>query len=542
MPAGNSVKLSVSNEASVWRVANYSAALAEAFGLHGENRLCLLAAALHLATTAVDGVEFSIEGENIPVLAVRAKSSDGSTSVRTFELPPGNRTLPDPDERRQDDDRGQDDEGGRDLTTFSAALLRDAEQAQASHRLIAGLQSELEETNRGVLALYAELDDRAEKLRRADDLKSRFLSYASHELRTPLNGIIGLVRLLQSSKTTRDPEEGKQLSFIRQAAEEMREMVNDLLDLAKVEAGKVTIEPSEFGLEFVFGALRGIFRPLLATDDVVLIFDDTSAVPSIYSDEAKVSQILRNFISNALKFTEHGEVRVWAQLQNDQVRISVRDTGIGIAPEHLGRIFEEYSQIDSPLQRRTRGTGLGLPLCRKLAALLGGSIEVTSELGSGSAFSLVLPRRYDSAEPGIRTSASPVPVQTQALRVLIIEDSEIDRYLLRQLLKAGGDYEVLEANDGQVGLDMALREIPDVIILDLNLPRIHGLRVLSELRASPLTADIPVIIVSARNLSEDEKAEVQGRTTAFFAKDALSDVGALELLPGPPLQVKVIQR
>jgi signal transduction histidine kinase/CheY-like chemotaxis protein len=532
MAAGNTVRITVSSEADVLRVANYSAALADALGLQPENRLGLVAAALHLATSSVDGVQFSIEREDPSVLAVRTQSGNGTTSVHTFELPPGSdrRTLPTLEEVAC--------EGAK----FSTTLLRDAEQARASHTLIRGLQSELEETNRGVLALYAELDDRAEKLRRADDLKSRFLSYASHELRTPLNGIIGLVRLLQSSKTRRDPEEGKQLSFIRQAAEEMREMVNDLLDLAKVEAGKVTIEPSEFGLEFVFGALRGIFRPLLATDDVVLMFDDTSAVPSIHSDEAKVSQILRNFISNALKFTEHGEVRVWAQLEDDRVRISVRDTGIGIAPEHLGRIFEEYSQIDSPLQRRARGTGLGLPLCRKLAELLGGSIEVTSKLGSGSVFSLVLPRRYDAAEPGVRTIASPAPVPTQTLRVLIIEDSEIDRYLLRQLLKAGGDYEVLEAHDGQVGLDTALREGPDVIILDLNLPRIDGMRVLSELKESPLTADIPVIIVSARHLSEDDKLELRARTTAFFAKDALSDVAALELHPGPPLRVNVIQR
>ncbi len=531
MPAHNVTKVIVSCESDVLRAARYAVGVANALGLEPANRLRLVAAALHVATSGA-GVEFRVEGESAPVVAICAHSGDKAASVHTFELPPGaaSPTLP------------PIEEGDRNPETLSATLLGDAEQAQVNQALIHGLQSELEETNRGVLALYAELDDRAEKLRRADDLKSRFLSYASHELRTPLNGIIGLVGLLQSSKTSRDPEEGKQLSFIRRAAEEMREMVNDLLDLAKVEAGKVTIQRSEFGLDFVFGALRGIFRPLLATDNVVLIFDDTSAVPSIYSDEAKVSQILRNFISNALKFTEHGEVRVWAELEDDHVRISVRDTGIGIAPEHLARIFEEYSQIDSPLQRRSRGTGLGLPLCKKLAELLGGAVEVSSEVGSGSVFSLVLPRRYDAVEPGARAATSPAADQTQALRVLIIEDSEIDRYLLRQLLKAGGDYKVLEANDGQVGLDMAMRELPDVIILDLNLPRIDGLRVLSEVRASPLTAEIPVIVVSARNLSEDEKLELRARTTAFFAKDALTEIGALELRAGPPLRVKVIER
>jgi signal transduction histidine kinase len=150
------------------------------------------------------------------------------------------------------------------------------------------------------------------RLKRADELKSRFLSYASHELRTPLNGIIGLTRLL----LTRRPqgEELRQINYIQQAAQEMRAMLDDLLDLAKVEAGKITVHPSEVGLELVFGALRGIFRPLSTSDTVELHFENTSAVPAIYTDEGKVIQILQNFISNALKFTEHGEVRVWAEL------------------------------------------------------------------------------------------------------------------------------------------------------------------------------------------------------------------------------------
>src|SRR3954453_11186568 len=202
MPAHNATKVIVSCESDVLRAARYAVGVANALGLEPANRLRLVAAALHLATTGA-GVEFRVEGESAPVLAVCAHSGDEAASVHTFELPPGaaSPTLP------------AIEEGGRNPETFSATLLGDAEQAQVNQALIHGLQSELEETNRGVLALYAELDDRAEKLRRADDLKSRFLSYASHELRTPLNGIIGLVGLLQSRKTSHDAEEGKQLSF-----------------------------------------------------------------------------------------------------------------------------------------------------------------------------------------------------------------------------------------------------------------------------------------------------------------------------------------
>ena len=338
MSAGTTVRLTVSNDGDVLRVAEYASLISAAFALPSATRLCLVAAALDLASQSRADVEFCIEGQSVPVLVVRSAGPHEARTVRTFELP--SHADADAEAKAASMKLPSPDTASVASAAFSETLLADAEQARASQSLIDTLQAELAETNQGVLALYAELDDRAEKLRRADELKSRFLSYASHELRTPLNGIIGLVRLLQGGKTAREGEEGKQLNFIRQAAEEMREMVNDLLDLAKVEAGKVTIEASEFGLDFVFGALRGIFRPLLATDDVVLIFDDTSAVPSIYSDEGKVSQILRNFISNALKFTEHGQVRVWAELQGQIVRISVRDTGIGIAPEHMARILE----------------------------------------------------------------------------------------------------------------------------------------------------------------------------------------------------------
>jgi signal transduction histidine kinase len=257
------------------------------------------------------------------------------------------------------------------------------------------LTAELSETNQGVLALYAELDDNAVRLRDASDLKSRFLSYMSHEFRTPLSSILSITRLLRDQLDgPLTPEQQKQVQFIQAAAGELTEMVNDLLDLAKVESGRVTISPAWFEMVDLFSALRGMFKPILQADGVSLIFEEPNDVPPIYTDDKKLSQILRNFISNALKFTPRGEVRVTASLADpDHVTFCVADTGIGIATEHLGALFNDFVQVDAPIQKRLRGTGLGLSLSRKLALLLGGDVAVDSTLGRGSKFSVTLPIR-----------------------------------------------------------------------------------------------------------------------------------------------------
>jgi len=225
------------------------------------------------------------------------------------------------------------------------------------------LNQELGDTNRGVVALYAELDERAEQLRKASELKSRFLSHMSHEFRTPLNSILALSRLLLDHIDGElVPEQERQIGYIRRSAESLLELVNDLLDLSKVEAGKIEVKPTRFTVASLFGALRGALRPLLTAPAVELIFDAAEDMPALHTDEAKIAQILRNLISNALKFTESGEVRVTARHREADgiVTFTVRDTGIGIAAENLEKIFEEFAQIDNRLQRKVKGTGLGL--------------------------------------------------------------------------------------------------------------------------------------------------------------------------------------
>lgn len=273
--------------------------------------------------------------------------------------------------------------------------------------MLAAVNAELAETNHGVVALYAELEDRAEQLRHATELKSRFLAYMSHEFRTPLGSISSLSRiLLDRLDGPLTVEQEKQVLFIQDSTAELTDMVNDLLDLAKVETGRITISPAWFEMVDLFSALRGMFKPIRISEAVSLIFEEPRGVDRLYTDHKKISQILRNFVSNALKFTESGTVRVTARGDADgTVTFSVADTGIGIARENQAALFNDFVQIDSPVQKRMRGTGLGLSLSKKLAELLGGSVAVDSDLGRGSVFSVTVPIRLPGYEAEVESAS-----------------------------------------------------------------------------------------------------------------------------------------
>jgi len=525
-------------------------------------------------------------------------------------------------------------------------LLRALEELTQRSGELTSLNRELEDTNRGVLALYAELDEKAEHLRRADEIKTRFISNLSHEFRTPVNSIQALARLLlDRADGDLTGEQERQVHFIRRAADALSELVNDLLDLAKAEAGKLVVRPVEFEVQNLFGALRGMLRPLLVSESVALVFEDPEDVPPLYTDEGKVSQILRNFISNALKFTERGEVRVSARLvERGEIRFEVADTGIGIAAEDQEQIFEEFAQIDSPLQRRVKGTGLGLPLTRKLASLLGGHVGVASELGVGSTFTAVIPVTYEVAEvsPTWDVDAERVPVlvvedEPEALlvyekflsgssfqmlpartlrearsamstfrpramvldvllrgedswaflaevkrrddtrdipivvvttvdderkgaalgadaycvkpvdrhgllhvltrltspetirRILIVDDEEIARYVLRQHLTAPR-HVLSEATSGSEAIRCAREEHPDVICLDLTMPEADGVEVLRALKKDPATSHIPVIVVTSRVLDDAEAQELLTMAAAILPKEAVSRERAIHTI------------
>jgi signal transduction histidine kinase/CheY-like chemotaxis protein len=377
------------------------------------------------------------------------------------------------------------------------ALLRALDDLQRKQQELIHLNRELEDTNRGVVALYAELDEKADHLRRADELKSRFLSNMTHEFRTPVNSILGLSNLLLEDAQQLGREAPPEALYIRKAAEQLSELVNDLLDLAKVEAGKTVVRPAEFSVENLFGALRGMLRPLLLNQSVSLVFEDADTLPALFTDEGKISQILRNLISNALKFTERGEVRVAAAAPDDEgfVTFSVADTGIGIAPEDQSRIFEEFTQIEHRLQTQVRGTGLGLPLARRLAELLGGVLTVTSASGLGSTFTLRVPARYDA----LRTIAGAPFIwepQPGKLPLLVVEDAPDTQYFYEKVLRSSA-YQIYPAytlHEAEVALQQVL---PAAVILDIVLGPEDVWGLLVRLRRDERTHETPIVVVSS---------------------------------------------
>lgn len=280
-------------------------------------------------------------------------------------------------------------------------LLRTLDELKTRQEELLMLTRQLEETNRGVTALYAELDEKNGHLRHADQMKSRFLSNMSHEFRTPLSSIRALSRiLLAGTDGELSSEQEKQVRFILHGTISLNEMVDDLLDLAKIESGKVDVKAATFLVADLFSTLRGMLHPLLVGSSLKLVFHEPDSGATLHTDQGKLSQILRNFVSNAIKYSEQGEINVRGEMLPgfDAMRFTVSDTGIGIEARYLETIFEEFSQIESHLQTKVKGTGLGLPLCRKLGELLGGSVSVASTPGAGSVFSVTVPVRFSAPE------------------------------------------------------------------------------------------------------------------------------------------------
>ncbi|PXW25645.1 ATP-binding protein [Paraburkholderia caballeronis] len=343
---------------------------------------------------------------------IRSAAGDGTTVTMARALPPDRPAVSASQLNqvvREMAALQNDDASLGEMRQQNRELIAALDELRNRQEELARLTQELEATNRGVVALYGELDERAEELRRADQMKTRFLSNVSHELRTPLSSIRALANLLLNRLDgSLTGEQDHQVRLILSAAEGLGEAVDDLLDLAKIEAGKADVQLSRFEPDALFAALRTTLSPLLATPDVSLEFEPVAHLPALVSDEPKLTQILRNFVSNALKYTERGTIRVGARLEagnkarNERITFFVADTGIGIAQEDHPIIFEEFGQVQNPLQQRVKGTGLGLPLCRKLAALLGGGVGVESEPGRGSTFHVTLPVRLDEPDDADR--------------------------------------------------------------------------------------------------------------------------------------------
>lgn len=392
-----------------------------------------------------------------------------------------------------------------DLTSVAHAqnrdMLRLLNDLRERERELTQLNQELKETNRGVMVLYAELEDRALELQQASEMKTRFISGVTHELRTPLNSIVSLAGLLiRRIDGELTPEQEKQVLFIQRSAQNLTEMVNDLLDLAKIEAGKVTTRLTEFTISEFFAALRGMFRPLVMNENVQLLIEDDNPVVNTHlcTDEGKLAQILRNFISNALKFTERGTVHVRAVLVGDGgVRFSVRDTGIGIAPEHRELVWQEWGQVESDQRPRHKGSGLGLPLARQLATLLGGITWLESTVGQGSTFYVEIPTVVAAAAP-------PATPPGSGAVLMMVDDDEVARYILRRSLVSITSAAILEASSPAEARRLLATQRPSVLFLDIVMPEEDGLHFAAELRKQPEYRELPIVLVSSKVLSAEE--------------------------------------
>ncbi len=453
--------------------------------------------------------------------SIRAPVGSGTRVHVSKKLPPGRR-HPDPRAIRAELLRRGATTPYDEVRRQNEELMQALGEVRARQQELVALNRELADTNQGVVALYAELDDRAEQLRDADQRKSGFLADMSHELRTPLNSIVALTELLLDGSPLAD-EQSKQIAFIRRTAEEQLRLVGDLLDIAKIEAGKLAITTVDVSIVELFASLRAQLRPLVGEGGVALHFSVQSGAPVMHTDEDKVVQILRNLISNALKFTPHGEVTVSADQDGETIIFRVTDTGIGIAPDDLERIFEEFVQVPGTHQRGRRGTGLGLPLARKLVEALGGRMEVTSTLHVGTTFTVRLPVRGDHSGP-----AAPV-LEDLSGCVLVIDDDETSRYIVAAHLRESA-WTVRTATGGEQALEAIANSLPAAVILDLSMPDLDGVEVLERLRRDPATAALPVLVHTSRRLGPDELNRIGALNASVLDKSTTSRVTLLAKL------------
>jgi PAS domain S-box-containing protein len=335
----------------------------------------------------------------------------------------------------------------------------------------------------------------------ATQAKSAFLANMSHELRTPMNAIIGFTRLvMRRAQDVLPPRQYENLEKILLSAEHLLTLINGILDISKIEAGRMEVHPVRFPPgDLIEGCLHTV-EPMVQNERVGLRTAIAPALPSLYTDQDKVKQILMNLLSNAVKFTAEGTITVTAQHHAGVLTVAVTDTGIGIPAEALTRIFDDFQQVDSSTTRQYGGTGLGLAISRRLAQLLGGDITVHSTVGVGSTFTLTLPVCYGAAHPvppGASISAPQEPGSPPAPdKIILAIDNDPDvLYLLRENLTEAG-YQVIGAMTGEEGLRQARALRPFAITLDILMPQKDGWQMLHALKADPATRDIPIIVLS----------------------------------------------
>jgi len=429
------------------------------------------------------------------------------------------------------------------IITLNREIARQKGQIVQSAEELARTNSELRDSNRGVIALHRELEDRADALAHSSEIKSRVVSSVSHEFRTPLNSIIGLSQLLSDgSDGPLNDEQQKQVRFIRSSAEELMTLVNDLLDLSKIEAGRASLRTMQFTASDLAASLRGSFRPLIAENaPVTLTIEAPEPDFELDTDRAKLSQILRNLVSNALKFTPRGEVRVTiAGSEDGRAVFSVRDTGIGIPRDAIEHVFEEFTQIDNPLQGSVKGTGLGLPIAKRLSEFLGGELTVDSTVGEGSTFTVTLPTKHPDVIEMQQIERRSAEADPGRVPVLVVEDDRRSMFVYERYLAMAG-FRVVPARTVQAAREALARELPAAIVLDIVLEDETTWAFLADVKRDERTHNVPVLVVTVSN--KRERARALG-ADEFWLKpiDPERLLSKLKTLvrPGRPAKVLVI--
>jgi signal transduction histidine kinase/CheY-like chemotaxis protein/CHASE3 domain sensor protein len=420
------------------------------------------------------------------------------------------------------------------LETQQVELEQTNEQLAEQAQILADQRDAMDQKNSELNLAQVQLEDRALELQRSSKYKSEFLANMSHELRTPLNSSLILAKLLaENPQENLSAEQVKFAESIYSAGNDLLNLINDILDISKVEAGKLEMRPENVSVERLVDGLRGMFEPMAADKHLDFHLELQPGAPKIlFTDRQRLEQVIKNLLSNAVKFTEKGSVSFTVAGQpNDGVAFIIRDSGIGIAEDQQEGIFEAFRQADGTTNRRYGGTGLGLSISRDLAALLGGSISVSSEPGQGSVFTLVLPQQYvePGDEPVEPMKASPVAISHRAAPaalaplvapvdiprfnddrgqapfktrcILIVEDEPNFANILFDLAHELG-YQCLVAHGADEGYDLAKEFIPDAILLDMRLPDHSGLTVLQRLKEHAETRHIPVHVISVEDRVE----------------------------------------
>ena len=397
------------------------------------------------------------------------------------------------------------------IQDFSKKLEHQNRELEAQKNELASQSTELMEQN-------TELEAQKRVLDEANRLKTSFLSNMSHELRTPLNSVIALSGVLSRRLTKKIPEEEySYLAVIERNGLHLLALINDILDLSRVEAGREEIESSQFSVNSLIEEILTMMKPQLGTKPIQLINSSADKSIMIRSDLHKCRHILQNLVDNALKFTETGKVELSAALTHNEIKIIVQDTGIGISEDNLPHIFDEFRQADSSTSRRFGGTGLGLAIVNKYATLLGGNIFVKSVEGSGSEFTLTLPIEFVSGNSRLQVSdhngkevghnkdqfSSNIFLNFQAKTILLVDDSQPAIIQIKDFLDESG-HNILTAKGGAEALKIIDQVIPDAIILDLMMPGIDGFEVLRIIREAERTAHIPVLILTAKHITKEE--------------------------------------